>query len=630
MAVQPEPPRSGDDPLKLCDSRGPGRELLPSSLSCTRSLTTPPCPRDSLRPRLDDATAGVRPPINPPRAAAAGGPRVKTIAMDLRNIMNNDAGGASNAPPAKQSSSPPPDQLHQQRVQPTYPEYPGRPPQPPVQHAQHVSPDRSSSYGPTQSPYQPFNARPPPLNTAVRAQRSQSPTHVSTPYSSGARDPYGATVYNQPQHPTVPLASPYTPQQPLSAAPQSTESQSYFAQQRSHSLHTVMTNPRPIAQESSPSTAQPPSQQYSSAHRSVPGTPLGPPAFSRQSPLSTRPPSSGRDSPRNPLSSPRPAPEQIHSPITQRNFSPSSRPSESSSQFNPATVKQEPIETMSPRFTSRQNSTAATSDSAAPPFRSDDNKWNDSPTAQSNPGPSPDSANPQSASSLMRSSPPGPRLSKVAKMDVDHEPSARVSSQPPKAKRRRYNEPPIFAQRVVRNKGKCPTIPFPQPPITKHERRTNEDAWGARRESLAVRVSETASKVPITPSQVAPSPSIVPATSNGPPLQPPSAASQTGALGAWEPSITGFIPHEEITKMLCDFLFQHVVLRNDVAVGPAGSAAAGQGAIIEVEAKLGYVMDMDRRERLMLPVLTETVVNRDNTQFRTSFESSMSVVSHLV
>ncbi len=101
---------------------------------------------------------------------------------------------------------------------------------------------------------------------------------------------------------------------------------------------------------------------------------------------------------------------------------------------------------------------------------------------------------------------------------------------------------------------------------------------------------------------------------------------QEGSLGPWEPSITGFIPFEEITKQLCDFLFQHVVLRTDVAAAAAGSAAAGQGAIIEVEAKLGHLMDMDRRERLVLPVLTESVINRES-RLRTSFESKMTVVS---
>lgn len=82
-----------------------------------------------------------------------------------------------------------------------------------------------------------------------------------------------------------------------------------------------------------------------------------------------------------------------------------------------------------------------------------------------------------------------------------------------------------------------------------------------------------------------------------------------------------------MTKLVCDFLFQHVVLRNDVGAGPAGSGATGQGAIIEVEAKLGKHIDQDRRERLYLPVMTETILNRENSRFRTSFESSMSLVS---
>jgi hypothetical protein len=99
-------------------------------------------------------------------------------------------------------------------------------------------------------------------------------------------------------------------------------------------------------------------------------------------------------------------------------------------------------------------------------------------------------------------------------------------------------------------------------------------------------------------------------------------------LGPWEPSITGFIPHEEITKALCDFLFQHVVMRNDVNAGVAGSTAVGQGTIIEVEAKLGHIIDMDSRDRIHLPILTESVINKENGRFRTSFESKMTVVSH--
>ncbi|KAJ5734464.1 hypothetical protein N7493_003250 [Penicillium malachiteum] len=529
--------------------------------------------------------------------------------MDLSSIMNSDASGAkSNPPPPAQSSSPPSDLSHKQRTQSAYSEYPVRPPQPPLQHAQHTSPERSSPYGPAQSPYQQFNAGPPSVNTAVRSKRSQSPTHASSPYGPASRDPYGAaSAYNShPQHPAGPLASPYTPQQPMSAGIQQAEQSSYFAQQRSHSLHNIMANPHPLPRDSPPSLSQPhPSHQFSpTAQRSVPGTPLGPPPTfaSRQSP-STRPQSSGHESPRNPLASPR---------------------SGQDLQARDSTQAPSP---------SRQPSVVATDSAAAVSARqSSDNKWNESPTSLFNSGPGSDShASPIAATHMqINSSPSASRSSShPVKMEIDHEPSTRLSSQPPKPKRRRYNEPPIYAQRIVRNKGKCPVIPNPRPLVPKHARDSNEDLWGSRRgSSVAGHVPAAA-----TPKSAARTPSAAPPSMNGPaasaaPVSTPSKPQSGGLLGVWEPSITGFIPYEETTKVLCDFLFQHVVMRTDVAAGPAGSAAVGQGAIIEIEAKLGHVMDMDRGERLMLPVLTETVLNKDTPRFRTSFESSMSVEQH--
>jgi hypothetical protein len=70
-----------------------------------------------------------------------------------------------------------------------------------------------------------------------------------------------------------------------------------------------------------------------------------------------------------------------------------------------------------------------------------------------------------------------------------------------------------------------------------------------------------------------------------------------------------------------------VVARNDVGTGPAGAAAVGAGAIIEVEAKLGHIIDQDRRERLVLPIKTEAIISKETAGFRTSFESNMTVVS---
>ena len=102
-----------------------------------------------------------------------------------------------------------------------------------------------------------------------------------------------------------------------------------------------------------------------------------------------------------------------------------------------------------------------------------------------------------------------------------------------------------------------------------------------------------------------------------------------GLLGPWEPSITGVIPYEEVTKIICDFLFQQVVLRKDIAAGPAGAVATGSTAVLEVEAKLGQLIDRDRGCRLQLPVLSECVVSKDDAGYRTKFESSMSLVSSI-
>jgi hypothetical protein len=325
---------------------------------------------------------------------------------------------------------------------------------------------------------------------------------------------------------------------------------------------------------------------------------------------------------------------RTHSPSAQRHFSPGSRASESVPQPHPG-VKQESVEHTTPRAVSRRNSTAAPSDAtgAVPTRSSEERKWNESPSTPFGSGPGSDARVSPIATvhSQMNSSPSGQRSgSHPLKMEVDHEPVSRVSSQPPKAKRRRYNEPPIYAQRSARTKGKCPVIPSPRPPVPKHARQSLQESWAAGRRS-----STTGPPPPsATPSRITRAPGAPAApVPNGPPPPPTPAQpasrspAQEGALGIWEPSITGFIPHEEITHELCDFLFRHVVARNDVGTGPAGAAATGSGAIIEVEAKLGHIIDQDRRERLILPIKTEAIISKETAGFRTSFESNMTVVS---
>ena len=562
--------------------------------------------------------------------------------------MNTDGGASNPPPPSNSASSPISDQTPQKRPKKaaSYSEYPTRPPQPPpFQHPQHASPERSAPYASVQSPYQQFNSGP-VINTAARSQRSQTPPHISTPYGPGTRDQFGASAYgSHPPHPGGPLVSPYTPQ-PLSAGPQHPEQPSYFAQQRSQqrsqSLQSVMTTPRaPVESFRSPPVAsQPlPSQHFSpTAHRSVPGTPLGPPpAFTtRQSPSTARPPSSGHDSPGNPLSSPRPKQEALtrdqiptQSPVTQRQFSPhNSQPSEPT-HLPPGGLKQEPTESASPKSISRHNSivTAFESATAGQIRSSEDRMLVESPTAQKPTVAGSDFlTSPLAPGSQMNSSPSGSRGGAHAvDMEIDHEP--RVDAQQPKQKRRRYNEPPIYARLTPRNTSRRPIIPNPRPPVPKHARQSQQDpSLAARRRSSSIMAVTPVARVARAPAVASPSTSMprvqAPTALPAPSLRPPSTSQTVGSLGPWEPSITGFIPHEEVTKTLCDFLFQHVVMRNDVNAGPTGSAAAGQGTIIEIEAKLGHIIDMDSRDRIHLPILTESVLNREND--RGKFDSPMS------
>lgn len=99
-----------------------------------------------------------------------------------------------------------------------------------------------------------------------------------------------------------------------------------------------------------------------------------------------------------------------------------------------------------------------------------------------------------------------------------------------------------------------------------------------------------------------------------------------GPLGPWEPSIANYIPSEELTKIISDWLFQHVVLREDVGVATAGGVA-GQGAVLEIEAKIGQLIDKNTNDRLHLPVLNECVVSHSDPNLRIAFKSSMTEVS---
>ncbi len=98
-----------------------------------------------------------------------------------------------------------------------------------------------------------------------------------------------------------------------------------------------------------------------------------------------------------------------------------------------------------------------------------------------------------------------------------------------------------------------------------------------------------------------------------------------GPLGPWEPSIINMIPSEEIIRSISDYLFTEVVRRDDVSAGPAGGGP-GKGAVLEIEAKLGKLIDKHTNERLRLPVMSECIINSRDPSLKIEFKSSMTEV----
>lgn len=515
--------------------------------------------------------------------------------------MNNDAAASSSKP--SEPAYPPRDQTAPPAASPSssYPPAYSR-----------GSPERTSSYGSLQSPYQ------------------YQPSHPAPYGSSASRDSFGAPgPYNLPQQ-----------QSPV------------YAQQRSPSIQSV-TNPlfsptySSRLRESPPAGGpQPYPPQQASAQASMPVTPRGSAAtavaaapYARHTPPSGRPLSSGRDNLSHPASSPwvgSDAPAHMSPNAVHRVSRQDSGPMEYTPRQSSASMdRRSSDESVSPKTAlpphSRQGSVAGAypDQTAAPQPMAVENGFaareRRSSVQSSSVGPSATHVNssPSTRASVTRDGPLVDEARSAPLAARDSQPRvAPISPTGPKVKRRRYNEPPIYARRSVRTKGRCPPIPNRLPPIPKDARNSAQNPWNLRQQSVSTQPPTSA---PDLPSSVKPKAETPPVNGPPPSSQPPESPT-TSSLGPWEPSIRGIVPYEEITNTVCDFLFQHVVLRNDAVAAPAGTSAAGQGAIIEVEAKMGQLVDMDRNERLHLPIQTESVLDKTNSRLRTAFESTMTVV----
>lgn len=93
-----------------------------------------------------------------------------------------------------------------------------------------------------------------------------------------------------------------------------------------------------------------------------------------------------------------------------------------------------------------------------------------------------------------------------------------------------------------------------------------------------------------------------------------------GLLEPWENSITNAKPSNEYLKHISDFLYSEVVGKLGLDVWSA------EGAAIEIEAKIGHLIDKKTNTRLSLPVTTENVISKDDASVQTIFKSSMTEV----
>jgi len=183
--------------------------------------------------------------------------------------------------------------------------------------------------------------------------------------------------------------------------------------------------------------------------------------------------------------------------------------------------------------------------------------------------------------------------------------SATSSPQQPAKKRIRYTEPPIWAQSV---RGKAN--------LALSGNRMGSKVNGKQPASTAL-----ARNQPLAVKSEANGHSQVQAWTNRPGSQAPVAEDDPSAiLGPWNKSINGTKPYEQMTRIVADWIYQNVVSRSDFG------ELESRGVEIEIEAKLGQIVDTQTNQRYRLPVLSECVI-ADMPHI--TFRSSMTEVRNL-
>ncbi|KAH0163861.1 mRNA triphosphatase CET1, partial [Aureobasidium melanogenum] len=225
----------------------------------------------------------------------------------------------------------------------------------------------------------------------------------------------------------------------------------------------------------------------------------------------------------------------------------------------------------------------------------------------------PESMSQSSLSSSQPQSASQPTLKRPA--ESEPEPSG-----PPKKTKKRYAHPPIWARYMPSNPNYNPDVDqlLGPPPDPTQARRPSP------RPNLQVITPQQQAQTTPQPQQQPPAMD----QSNGHPPHPmtnghgPPSPPTHPFLGPWEPCIKGNMAQsDQFALQVGKYLFEEILRRSDVGVGNAHNGA------LEIEAKLGTLVDRNTDQRVHLPVLNPVVLDR-NMSSRLRFESHMTEAHH--
>ncbi|KAL9084002.1 MAG: hypothetical protein Q9165_008278 [Trypethelium subeluteriae] len=99
-----------------------------------------------------------------------------------------------------------------------------------------------------------------------------------------------------------------------------------------------------------------------------------------------------------------------------------------------------------------------------------------------------------------------------------------------------------------------------------------------------------------------------------------------GPLGYWERSITNVEPYNDLTRIVTDFIYSELGQWPETAVSDVGGNVSPNGQI-EIEAKLGTLVDKGTNERIRLPVVSAVILDLEARK-QIAFESYMTEHQH--